>query len=149
MFDIERLFQNVDGRHELEAQTRGVTIHIQVEPHADQVVADPDRIEQAVENLVGNALRHTPAGGTITLAAAQADGVSTLTISDTGAGIAPEHLPHVFERFYKVDAARASDSTGSGLGLSISKAIVDRHGGTIYVTSEPGRTTFTIRLPQG
>jgi two-component system OmpR family sensor kinase len=75
--------------------------------------------------------------------------VATLSISDGGGGIAPEHLPHVFERFYKVDASRASDSTGSGLGLSITKAIIERHGGTIQVSSGPGRTTFTIRLPQG
>lgn len=146
VFDIERLFQNVAGRHEREAQTRGVTILIQVDAHADQIVADPDRVEQAIENLVGNALRHTPSGGTITLGASQADGVATLTVSDTGAGIAPEHLPHVFERFYKGDPARAAESTGSGLGLSITKAIVDRHGGTISVTSEPGRTAFTIVL---
>jgi len=72
-----------------------------------------------------------------------------LTVSDTGGGIAPDHLPNVFERFYKVDAARASESAGSGLGLSITKAIVERHEGTIQVASEPGRTTFTIRLPQG
>ena len=116
--------------------------------HADQVVADPDRIEQAIENLVGNALRHTPAGGTITLSATQADGVATLSVSDTGVGIAPEHLPHVFERFYKVDTARAAESTGSGLGLSITKAIIERHGGTIRVTSQPGQTTFTVVLPQ-
>jgi signal transduction histidine kinase len=149
VFDIERLFQNVAGRHEREAQAKGVAISMHVDAHADQVVADPDRIEQAIENLVGNALRHTPAGGTITLRAAQAGGVATLTVSDTGAGIAPDHLPNVFERFYKVDAARASESAGSGLGLSITKAIVERHEGTIQVASEPGRTTFTIRLPQG
>ena len=149
VFDIERLFQNVAGRHEHDAQTKGVAIRLQVDAHADQVVADPDRIEQAIENLVGNALRHTPAGGTVTLGAIQADGVATLSVSDTGAGIAPAHLPHVFERFYKVDASRASESTGSGLGLSITKAIVERHEGTIQVASEPGRTTFTIRLPQG
>jgi two-component system sensor histidine kinase BaeS len=149
VFDIERLFQNVVGRHEHAAQTKGVAIHVHVDAHADQVVADPDRIEQAIENLVSNALRHTPSGGTIALRASQADGVATLSISDAGGGIAPEHLPHVFERFYKVDASRASESTGSGLGLSITKAIVERHGGTIGVTSELGRTTFTIRLPQG
>ena len=148
LFDIERLFQNVAGRHERDAQTKGVAIRIHVDAHADQVVADPDRVEQAIENLVGNALRHTPAGGTITLSAAQADGVATLSVSDTGAGIAPEHLPHVFERFYKVDFARAAESTGSGLGLSITKAIVERHGGTIRVTSQPGQTTFTVVLPQ-
>lgn len=149
VFDIERLFQNVVGRHEREAQKRGVAIRIHVAEHADQVVADPDRIEQAIENLVGNALRHTPAGGAITLTATQAGGAVTLSVSDTGRGIVPEHLPHVFERFYKVDTARASESTGSGLGLSITKAITERHGGTIGVTSEPGRTTFTILLPQG
>src|SRR3954463_838397 len=148
LFDIERLFANVAGRHERDAHTKGVAIRIHVDAQADQVVADPDRIEQAIENLVGNALRHTPAGGTITLSATQADGAATLSVSDTGVGIAPEHLPHVFERFYKVDTARAAESTGSGLGLSITKAIVERHGGTIGVTSEPGHTTFAVVLPQ-
>jgi signal transduction histidine kinase len=148
LFDIERLFENVAGRHERDAHTKGVAIRIHVEAHADQVVADPDRMEQAIENLVGNALRHTPAGGTVTLSATQADGVATLSVSDAGVGIAPEHLPHVFERFYKVDTARTAGSTGSGLGLSITKAIVERHGGTIRVTSQPGHTTFTVVLPQ-
>ena len=149
LFDIGRLFDNVAGRHERDAHTKGVAIRTHVGAHADQVVADPDRIEQAIENLAGNALRHTPAGGTVTLSATQANGVATLSVSDTGKGIAPEHLPHVFERFYKVDTSRAAESTGSGLGLSITKAIIERHGGTIGVTSEPGRTTFTILLPQG
>lgn len=148
LFDIERLFKNVAGRHEREAQTKAVAIRIHLDPRSDQVVADPDRIEQAIENLVGNALRHTPSGGAITLSAAQAGGMATLSVSDSGAGIAPEHLPHVFERFYKAEAGRAADSTGSGLGLSITKAIIERHGGAIRVTSQPGQTTFTILLPQ-
>ena len=148
VFDIERLFENVAGRHEREAHTKVVAIRIHVDPLADQVVADPDRIEQAIENLVANALRHTPSAGTITLSATQTDGMATLSVSDSGGGISPEHLPHVFERFYKVDAARAADSTGSGLGLSITKAIIERHGGTIRVSSQPGRTTFTVLLPQ-
>ena len=148
LFDIERLFENVAGRHERDAHTKGVAIRIHVDAQADQLVADPDRIEQAIENLVGNALRHTPPGGTVTLRAAQAGGVATLSVSDTGAGIAPEHLPHVFERFYKADTARAAESAGSGLGLSITKAIVERHGGAIRVTSQPGHTTFTVVLPQ-
>ncbi len=148
LFDIRRLFENVAGRHEREAQTKAVAIRIHVEPQADQVVGDPDRIEQAIENLVANALRHTPSGGSVALSATQADGMATLLVSDSGGGIAPDHLPHVFERFYKVDASRAAESTGSGLGLSITKAIIERHGGTISVTSQPGRTTFTILLPQ-
>jgi signal transduction histidine kinase len=101
-----------------------VAIRIDVQAAADQVVADPDRIEQAIENLVANAIRHTPAGGSITLQATQADGVATLSVSDSGAGIAPAHLPYVFERFYKVDPARAAEATGSGLGLSITKVIL-------------------------
>ena len=148
LFDIGRLFENVAGRHEREAHTKAVAIRIHVDPLADQVVADPDRIEQAVENLVANALRHTPSGGTITLSATHADGMATLSVTDSGGGIAPEHLPHVFERFYKVDASRAAESTGSGLGLSITKAIIERHGGTIRVTSQPGLTTFAVLLPQ-
>lgn len=148
VFDIERLFENVAGRHERDANTKGVAIRIQVDANADQVVADPDRIEQAIENLVGNALRHTPAGGTITLRATRSGGAATLSVSDTGAGIPPEHLPHLFDRFYKADTARAAESAGSGLGLSITKAIVKQHGGTIRVTSRPGQTTFTIVLPQ-
>jgi two-component system OmpR family sensor kinase len=69
-------------------------------------------------------------------------------VVDSGRGIAPEHLPHVFDRFYKVDASRTSGLAGSGLGLSIVKAIVERHGGTVSVTSQPGRTAFVITLPQ-
>jgi signal transduction histidine kinase len=71
-----------------------------------------------------------------------------LSVTDSGSGIPPEHVPLVFERFYKVDASRATDSGGSGLGLSISRAIVERHGGRITVSSRPGCTNFTIALPQ-
>ena len=71
-----------------------------------------------------------------------------LTVIDSGSGIAPEHVAHVFERFYKVDSSRSAGTAGSGLGLSIAKAIVERHGGTISVTSQPGRTAFVITLPQ-
>jgi two-component system OmpR family sensor kinase len=69
-------------------------------------------------------------------------------VTDSGAGIAPEHLPHIFDRFYKVDASRVAGAAGSGLGLSIAKAIVERHSGTICVNSRPGRTEFVLLLPQ-
>jgi two-component system OmpR family sensor kinase len=82
--------------------------------------------------------------------AARIDGdMVALSVTDSGAGIPAEHLPHVFERFYKVDTARANASGGSGLGLSIARAIVERHGGSIGVESEPGRTVFRINLPMG
>ena len=82
------------------------------------------------------------------LGAASERGACVLSVVDSGAGIQPEHLPHVFDRFYKVDPARANGSGGSGLGLTIAKAIVERHGGALSATSEPGRTVFTVTLPQ-
>lgn len=148
VFDIERVFQHVVRRHEQETESRGIAVSVEVEPEADQVVADPDRIEQVIEDLMANAIRHTPSGGTIALRATAAEGSAVLSVADSGHGIAPEHLPYVFDRFYKVDPARVAEGTGSGLGLSIAKAIVARHGGTISVTSKPGSTRFTIALPQ-
>jgi signal transduction histidine kinase len=146
-FAVERVFDHVLQRHEYEARTRRIALGAQVADNADQMIADPDRIEQVIENLVANALRHTPDGGSIELRAdADGDGIC-LSVVDSGEGIPPEHLPHVFERFYKVDASRSHPSGGSGLGLSIAKAIVERHGGTIGVTSVPGRTEFRIALP--
>jgi len=125
-----------------------MTVETSIADGADQAVADPDRIEQVIENLFGNALRHTPDGGAIELRATMERNGLVLSVGDSGAGMAPAHLPHVFDRFYKADPARTSGSDGSGLGLSIAKAIVERHGGTIGVASEPGRTVFTVRLPQ-
>jgi two-component system sensor histidine kinase BaeS len=149
VFSVERLFERVAARHEREADARSVTIATTVGDTADQVFADPHRVDQAIDNLVANALRHTPAGGRITVRATRTGGDVLLTVADTGEGIAPEHLPHVFDRFYKVDPSRSGGNAGSGLGLSIVKAIVDRHGGTVHVESAPGRTEFTITLPQG
>jgi signal transduction histidine kinase len=148
MFDVDRLFGQVVRRHEHEARTRNIAVHTSVAESADQVVADPDRIEQVIENLVANALRHTSIGGAIELRATAGQDEIRLSVVDTGDGIAPEHVPHVFDRFYKVDTSRTNASAGSGLGLSIAKAIIERHGGTIEVTSVPGRTEFRIVLPQ-
>jgi signal transduction histidine kinase len=148
LFAIQRVFDHVAQRHEHEAKTRGVDIRTHVDDMADQVTGDPGRIEQVVENLVANALRHTPLEGSIDMSATTKGAWIVVTVTDSGAGIPPEHLPFVFDRFYKVDEARANGTEGSGLGLSISKAIVESHGGTMTVTSEPGRTAFTFTLPQ-
>jgi signal transduction histidine kinase len=149
VFSIERLFQQVAARHERDADARAVTISTNVSDTADQVCADPHRIDQVIDNLTANALRHTPTGGRITLSARRAGDDVLLAVADTGEGIAPEHLPHVFDRFYKVDPSRPGGPAGSGLGLSIVKAVVERHGGTVRVTSVPGATEFTVALPQG
>ena len=144
--DVDEVFERVDERHAKTAQEKGVKIVI--EPHDDiRMIGDPHRLEQAVQNLAANALRHTPPGGQVTLGARREDGVVRITVSDNGVGIAPEHLPHVFDRFYKADQSR-STSGGSGLGLSIVKAIVERHGGTITVRSRQGvETVFEVTLP--
>jgi signal transduction histidine kinase len=96
---------------------------------------------------VANAIRHTPHGGTIELESRRTPAGIELSVVDSDHGIAADHLPRVFDRFYKVDQARAAGDGGSGLGLSIAKAIVERHGGAIAVASRPGRTAFTINLP--
>jgi signal transduction histidine kinase len=147
VFSVARLFEQVAGRHERDAATRSVTIETSVEPAADQLFADPHRIDQAIDNLVANALRHTSGGGRIVLSAARVGDEVRLSVGDTGEGIAPEHVAHVFDRFYKVDPSRPGGTAGSGLGLSIVKAIVERHGGTVGVASAPGHTEFTIALP--
>jgi two-component system, OmpR family, sensor kinase len=147
LFAIERVFSHVIARHERDAAAAGVTVASAIEEGADHVAADPHRIEQVIDNLVVNAIRHTAPGGRVQLAAGSRGGRAVLSVIDSGDGIAPEHLPHVFDRFYKVDAARAG-SSGSGLGLTIARAIVQRHGGTIQVASVPGRTEFRIELPQ-
>jgi two-component system sensor histidine kinase BaeS len=147
VIDVERVFASVVQRHEREAGVAGVTMHASVAEGADQVTADPVRLDQALSNLVANAIRHTARGGTVELAARRAGQGAELSVVDSGRGIAPEHLPHVFDRFYKVDAARAAGAGGSGLGLSIVKAIAERHGGAVTVASRPGRTAFVLTLP--
>ena len=113
-----------------------------------EICGDPERIAQVVTNLLTNAIQYNNTDGEVSAALAARNGAVSLTITDTGRGIAAEDLPRVFERFYRADKAR-SDSTGSsGLGLAIVKAIVEAHGGTIEASSEPGRsTTFLVRLP--
>jgi two-component system, OmpR family, sensor kinase len=148
VFAIRRVFDHVIARHEFDAEARRLSIDAVVTDDADQVLADPYRIEQVVENLVANALRHTPDRGRIELRAKSAKGAIVISVADSGTGVPSEHLPYVFDRFYKVDEARSNGSGGSGLGLSIAKAIVERHGGTIGLVSQPGRTVFTITLPQ-
>jgi two-component system sensor histidine kinase BaeS len=162
--DIDELFERVAERHWKTAQDKGVEIVI-ARPEAGPADADTDirivgdsyRLEQALQNLAANALRHTPPGGVIRLNAVREDGNVRITVSDNGIGIPAEHLPHVFDRFYKADQSRSQlaqsgveRSGGSGLGLSIVKAIVERHGGTVSARSRQGvETVFEIVLPDG
>ena len=129
--------------------------HVLAFPPAEQlralgeIAGVPTELQSALSNLISNALRYTPAGGTITVVWERAhDGAVRFSVRDTGPGIAPEHIPRLTERFYRVDGSRSRDTGGTGLGLSIVKHVVQRHGGEIDIQSEPGRgSTFRLLLP--
>jgi signal transduction histidine kinase len=123
-----------------------VRLTSRIDPGAEQLPGDPDRLEQAIQNLAANALRHTPDGGHISLEAAADNAGLHILVRDSGPGIPPEHLALIFDRFYKGDAARKA-AAGSGLGLSIVKAIVERHGGSIAARNDGG-AVFEIVLPR-
>jgi signal transduction histidine kinase len=126
---------------------KSVRLQTRLRTH-EPVLADPDRIGQVLTNLLDNALRHTPPGGEVTLSCNRVEEWVQYTVADTGEGIPTEHLGHVFDRFFRVDTARDRAHGGSGIGLSIAKALVEAHGGGIGVDSPgPGQgATFTVRL---
>nr|BBH89898.1 hypothetical protein KTC_46490 [Thermosporothrix sp. COM3] len=131
-----------------ECEQMGLTVRNEIDPHTPQVQADSDRITQVLLNLLDNARRHTPPGGTIVVGAEPRDNYLHIHVSDTGSGIAPEALPHIFERFYRADRSRTGKTGGSGLGLAIVKAIITAHKGTIHATSTPHQgTSITFTLP--
>jgi signal transduction histidine kinase len=148
--DVRALFDAVRSRHEQECRLKEVVIQTSVAADLKTVWADPFRIEQVVENLLINAIRHTPKGGAIEVHATSNAAYVLLQVKDSGEGIHPDHLPFVFDRFYKAASADGIASPGSGLGLSIVKAIVLRHGGRVSAVSEVGRgTTVSVELPCG
>jgi two-component system sensor histidine kinase BaeS len=147
--DLAELLETCATAHRAAVEAAGVDLRTRA--GRDLLVdADPDRLRQVLGNLVANALRATPSGGSITLgAAAGGDATATLTVRDTGVGIPPEDLPHIFDRFWRADASRERTSGGSGLGLAIARQIVTDHEGRIEAESRPGAgTTITITLPR-
>jgi heavy metal sensor kinase len=120
---------------------RPVEFAIDAAPDAPEMRADPDALRQILTNLLDNSLRHTPPGGTITCRIRREDGGIALSVRDTGTGIAREHLPRIFERFYRADASRSRDAGGTGLGLAIVKHLVEGHGGRVSAESERGAGT--------
>jgi signal transduction histidine kinase len=146
--ELVPLLESVLAIFEPAAAGKGITLERQL-PARLVAVADPDRLLQVLHNLLSNALRHTPAGGTISLRAEEAAGEIRLSVQDSGEGIAPEHLPRIFDRFYRTDRTRARHTGGAGLGLAIAKAIVESHGGVLSVASDGigHGATFTFTLP--
>jgi len=148
-FSLSDLLQDLYliGNHIAEAKTIAVQLHLNVEGEI-RIRADQLQIHRMLLNLVTNAIKYTPAGGRVSLSLAVKNDLAFVAIADSGYGIAAQHLPHIFERFYRIDEARNREAGGAGLGLAIVKSIAVVHGGDVSVTSEPGvGSTFTVRLP--
>jgi signal transduction histidine kinase len=148
--DLAGLLKVALDSMEPAARSQKVSMVSRIPPNLGSIRADPDRLQQIVLNLLSNAIKFTAAGGQITLSAESDGGFVTLRVSDTGAGIAPDLLPHVFERFWQADTSPTRKHSGIGLGLTISRQLVELHGGTIEVASagEDQGTTITVRLPR-
>lgn len=131
------------------ATEKGLTLHLDLPPDLPTVDADPERLSQVTRNLLNNAIAHTPKGGEISVSARSVGAEVEVTIRDTGIGIPPEHLPSIFERFYRVDGSRTRATGGAGLGLSIVKQLIEMHGGRVWAESAPGAgATFGFTLPK-
>jgi len=144
--DMDEVLRNAVGRLRHVAARAGVTLRLESAIADGIVTGDADRLERAAINLINNAVRFTPEGGSVTLTTAVDDGVMTVSVRDTGVGIDPDELPRVFERFYKVDRSRQEG--GTGLGLAVVKHTVEAHGGTVGVESTPGEgSIFWFRIP--
>ena len=149
--NVAELLSDVGTSFSGQAEICGIQLRVSVEAEPNKMVVRGDamRLDQVLSNLMGNALRHTPEGGTITLGARPIDDYVRITVRDTGEGIRKEDLPYVFQRFWRGDRSRShAGGGGSGLGLAIAKQLVQSHGGSIGVTSELGKgTTFALDLP--
>ncbi len=144
--DLGSVASNIVKTFEPRAAQSRVTLRLDAD--ATRIDGDPDRLAQVLVNLIDNALRHTPADGTVTVAVRASDGGATLVVRDTGVGIPYNDLPHLFERFYVVNRSRAREYSGTGLGLSIVKQIVEAHGGMVTADSDFGLgATFTCAFP--
>jgi two-component system phosphate regulon sensor histidine kinase PhoR len=143
---IAPLVEDVLGQFKHVAEQKGVSLVNEVPTDLPPVQADPEKLRQVLNNLIDNAIKFTPPGGRVAVSAAVSGRMGTVTVRDTGVGIAPEHLPHIFERFYKVDRSRRGG--GTGLGLAIAKHIVQAHGGAISVDSQEGSgSSFSFTIP--
>ena len=148
--DLRGIVTEVQETGELLAEEAGVTMEVATPAEPVIVSVDASRIRQLILNLVTNAVKYTPAGGSVRMQLGPANGRVALSVADTGIGIAPGDLPHIFDRFWRADSARTrtGERPGAGLGLAICKWIAEAHGGQIDVVSRPGRgTTFTVVLP--
>jgi len=148
--DVVEMLEDVADRFSFQMQQKHIEYQVQVEDGITQVVVDRDQMDQVLDNLVSNALKYTPEGGSIRMEGVKRDGLLSISVQDTGMGIPKKDLDRIFERFYRVDKARSRNMGGTGLGLSIAREIVKAHGGDIHLESEVDqgtRATFTLPMP--
>ena len=147
--NLADLWRELAANFSLVAQEKGIRFRVDAMDRLPPISADPSRLRQVFSNLLSNAIRHTPPGGEIVVSSAIEGEHIALKITDTGEGIAPEHLPHMFDRFYRADTSRTRDTGGSGLGLAIVKALVEIHQGKVLAESAGLNkgSTITVRLP--
>jgi two-component system phosphate regulon sensor histidine kinase PhoR len=146
--DLEDMAAEAWSDFASRAAEGGVAFEVRIDPDAATVTADPEGVRLVLRNLLDNALRYTPRGGTITLRGRREDGGSTLQVVDTGSGIPREHLPRIFERFYRADPSRSRAEGGTGLGLAIVRHTVEAHGGRVWAESHLGEgTTISCWFP--
>jgi signal transduction histidine kinase len=145
---FREILQRVIAHIHPTLEEKQIALEAQIADDLPTVAVDPQRIEQVLLNLLDNACRYTPPGGKIVLSAYREDGAVHVSVRDGGPGIAPEDLPHIFERFYRGDKSRARSSGGTGLGLSIAKALIEAHGGRIWAENAPqGGACFHFTVP--
>jgi histidine kinase len=148
---VAPLVETLAKRLRPQFENKRVKLDLKLPADLPPVLADENRILQVLTNLTANALQHTPKDGTVTISAVRANELVRITVHDTGVGLAPEHLSHLFDRFYRVDKSRSrAAGGGSGIGLTIAKYLVEAHGGEIFVESDGiGRgSAFSFTLPQ-
>ena len=146
--DMVELVRRVVSNYEINAREKNIRIKLEEEPQISEIEADTVRMEQVISNLLVNAIRHTPSSGSISVTIKNDEGGLAISVADTGEGISPEDLPHVFERFYRSASSRARKEGGTGLGLAIVKQMVEAHGGKVRVESKTGTgSIFSILLP--
>lgn len=145
--DLTELLSQVVSTHQAYIQDAGLSLHFKYDPHV-YVYGDADMLRQATANLISNAVRYTPEGGSITLISHKGDLMGQITVRDTGIGLTPEEAKLVFQRFWRADAGRTRSTGGLGVGLSVVKEIVDQHGGWVRVDGRPNEgACFTIYIP--
>ena len=147
--DLRAAVESATHQYDASAERRGVTVELDLPSRPIRIRHDPPRIGQVVSNLVANAIKFTPRGGRVRVSVEPTPDGARIDVADTGVGIDPGELPHIFDRFYRGSRANEARGAGSGLGLAIVRSIVDIHGGTVTVESGAGQgSRFTVRLPQ-